>query len=235
MSDEYSDEILEETPTRVTRVLTALARSSVIRTLMQRGGLTDEDVTEGRTLLLRCLAQPSSTPTTDTDDARRRREALATLDAWDEPNFARYRAALRRHYPAAERYVFNGLTAGSGPAAVQAVATFLQRVGEVEAGRAEGINRTVGRMVTTLLAQRGLDAAERRRLNALVTEALSPADALPAAEVDDTARREALVALRGWYEEWSTVARAEVKRRDHLILLGLARRSAAKTKAPPAP
>jgi hypothetical protein len=121
MSDEYSDEILEETPTRVTRVLTALARSSVIRTLMQRGGLTDEDVTEGRTLLLRCLAQPSSTPTTDTDDARRRRDALATLDAWDEPNFARYRAALRRHYPAAERYVFNGLTAGSGPAAVQAV------------------------------------------------------------------------------------------------------------------
>ena len=83
--------------------------------------------------------------------------------------------------------------------------------------------------------QRGLDAAERRRLNALVTEALSPADALPAAEVDDTARREALVALRGWYEEWSTVARAEVKRRDHLILLGLARSAAAKTKAPPAP
>ena len=33
----------------------------------------------------------------------------------------------------------------------------------------------------------------------------------------------------------ATVARAEVKRRDHLILLGLARRAAAKTKAPPAP
>ena len=59
--------------------------------------------------------------------------------------------------------MFNGLTAGSGPAAVQAVATFLQRVGEVEAGRAEGINRTVGRMVTTLLAQRGLDAVAQRR------------------------------------------------------------------------
>lgn len=236
MPSDYSTEILEDTPTRVTRLLTGLARSSVIRTHLQRGGMRDVDVTEGRELLFRCLAPPPSTEARDTADARRRRDAIAALDAWDEPNFARYRAVLRRHAPATGEYVFQSLSAASGAAAVQSVATFLRRIDTVEAGEAEGISRTDGRKAAALLAARGLTADERTRLQGLVDAALGPAD--PLVEPDATApeaRREALIALRDWFEEWSAVARAEVRRRDHLILLGLASRRRAKKATAPAP
>lgn len=233
MPGDYSAEILEDTPTRVTKLLTGLARSSVIRTLMERGGMRDVDVTEGRDLLFRCLGPPPSTPNLDTADARGRRDAIATLDAWDEPNFARYRAVLRRHAPAVGEYVFQSLSAATGAPAVQAVATFLQRIDTVEAGEAEGISRTEGRKAAAILATRGLNPAERTRLQSLVDAALGPAE--PLAEPNTAgpeARREALVTLRDWFEEWSAVARAEVRRRDHLILLGLANRRARKTPAP---
>ncbi|MEZ4393369.1 MAG: hypothetical protein R3A48_19965 [Polyangiales bacterium] len=233
MSGDYTDEILEETPMRVTRLLTGLARSSVIRTHLHRGGMLDVDVTEGRDLLFRCLAPPPSSASGDTADARRRRDAIAALDAWDEPNFARYRAALRRHHRPSGEYIFDGLSAATGAAAVQSVATFLQRLDAVEAGRAAGISRTDGRKAALLLAARGLTDAERGRLRGLVDDALGPAEALPAPDTSaHDARREALSALRAWFDEWSAVARAEVTRRDHLILLGLVARRRPKKPAP---
>lgn len=231
MTEAYTDEILEETPMRVTRLLTGIARSSVTRTHLRRGGMQDVDVTEGRDLLFRCLDPSPTAVARDTADALRRRDAIAALDAWDEPNLVRYRAVLRRHARDAAEYIFAGLIAGSGPAAVQAVATFLQRLDAVEAGNAEGISRTDGRKVALLLASRGLNDAERGRLQGLVDDALGPAELLPAPDTTaHEARREALSALRAWYDEWSAVARAEVKRRDHLILLGLASRRRASKK-----
>jgi len=230
MEDSYSDKLLEETPTRVTRLLTGIARSAVIRTLMGRGGMRDLHITEGRELLMSCLS-PSPIAVDDTDDAKRRREAVASLDAWDEPNFARYRAALKRHYPKVGAYVFDKLTAAMGPEAVKAVATFFQRLDDVAEGRAEDISRTEGRKALALLAERGLTDDERTRLRELIELALGPTEALPVADMDAISeRRRHLVALREWYEEWAAVARAEVKRRDHLILLGLAERKRAKKK-----
>ena len=89
---------------------------------------------------------------------------------------------------------------------------------------------------------RGVDEEERKRLHALIKKAESTPVVVP---VDDTAKAAAdkkhlgaLIALRVWYEEWSEMARAAVKRRDHLILLGLAKRKSPKGKkglaAPPA-
>ncbi|WP_437783573.1 hypothetical protein [Sorangium sp. So ce1097] len=43
-------------------------------------------------------------------------------------------------------------------------------------------------------------------------------------------RREALVKLRGWFDEWATTARAVVKKRSYLIRLGLANRKAPERK-----
>ncbi|MEO7328753.1 MAG: hypothetical protein ABI193_09260 [Minicystis sp.] len=40
----------------------------------------------------------------------------------------------------------------------------------------------------------------------------------------DEKRRKALTELKDWFEEWSTAARAVVKKRGHLIRLGLANR-----------
>jgi hypothetical protein len=38
------------------------------------------------------------------------------------------------------------------------------------------------------------------------------------------ARNEALLALRAWYKDWSTTARAVIRRRDYLVMLGLTKR-----------
>jgi hypothetical protein len=74
--------------------------------------------------------------------------------------------------------------------------------------------------------RRGLGPVELARLAELVRVACS------VKTVADGGRRErfaadrqaALVALRAWYEEWSELARACIKRRDLLQNLGLARR-----------
>ena len=44
-------------------------------------------------------------------------------------------------------------------------------------------------------------------------------------------RRVALVALRGWFEEWSTAAKSVVKKKSHLIRLGFASRKSPEPKA----
>jgi hypothetical protein len=51
----------------------------------------------------------------------------------------------------------------------------------------------------------------------------------------DTLRN--LMALRAWYEEWSSIARVVIKRRDYLIRMGLAKRRvlAVEPPAPPSP
>ncbi|WP_437956350.1 hypothetical protein WME76_33635 [Sorangium sp. So ce119] len=79
--------------------------------------------------------------------------------------------------------------------------------------------------------------AERKRLKGLVDTALGPTSVLPAAtELPEAARRrEALARLRGWFDEWSTTARAVVEKRGYLIRLGLANRKAPQRKAPSAP
>lgn len=90
-----------------------------------------------------------------------------------------------------------------------------------------------------LLAQRGLDRDERKRLAGLVQVALGSTVAVelqPAAEAARiTKRRDSRRALEGWFEEWSSTARAAITRRDLLIRLGLAKRkvSAPKKPAPP--
>ncbi|WP_437632458.1 hypothetical protein [Sorangium sp. So ce854] len=45
-----------------------------------------------------------------------------------------------------------------------------------------------------------------------------------------TRRREALVNLRGWFDEWATTVRAVVQKRSDLIRLGLASRKAPQRK-----
>jgi len=92
-----------------------------------------------------------------------------------------------------------------------------------------------------LLAERGINAAERQRLRNLIAVAESAPDlSLPDAET--VAKSEAtnlrnLMALRAWYEEWSGIARVVIKRRDYLIRMGLAKRRvlAVEPLAPPSP
>ncbi|WP_437305991.1 hypothetical protein [Sorangium sp. So ce388] len=237
---EYSNEVLEATPERATKFLTGMGAVAAIRTMMAAAGMTDDDIVEGRTLLLDVLAAPrKSSAAPDTADARAQRAATTELDQWDEPNFARYGAALRRRFPDVHAHVFKDLSPSTGTAAVQGVAAFLTRLDALESGADSGRAGTKqsDKKAVAFLATRGLDKAERKRLQGLVGVALGPTSPLPEqAELPETARRrEALSKLRGWFDEWSTTARAVVKKRGYLIRLGLANRKAPQRKTPAAP
>jgi len=99
--------VLEATPERVTKFLMGMGPVAAIRTVMAEAGMTDDDIVEGRALLLDVLAAPwKSSAAPDTADARAQRAATAELDPWDEPNFARHGAALRRHFPDVHADIF---------------------------------------------------------------------------------------------------------------------------------
>lgn len=225
----YSQQILEATPDKATRLLSGIGAVATIRTLLAEAGMTDQAIIEGRDLLFACLAAPRGVSAAqDTDDAKAQRAAKAELDQWDEPSFGRFGATLKRHHPGAEAYVFGDLSPSTGDAAVHGVATFLTRIDALEAGSDPDRQATKkdDKKAVELLATRGLDKAERARLRKLVNVALGPTATLPDGPGVQTpeARVQALTKLRDWYEEWAATARAVVKKKGYRIRLGLAAR-----------
>jgi len=230
---DYSIEVLEATPARVARFLQGMGAVAFIRTRLAHGGMTDDDIDEGRQLLLACLAErKATTPELDTEEAKATREAQAELDAWDEPNFARYSAALYRSARKAHDYVFEDLKASTGPESVKGVATFLARVDKLEKGvnGSPIITKKDDAKAMEVLVTRGLTRDERKRLKNLVDIALGPTTTLPEVpEADpDEERLLKLNALKAWFDDWSATARAVLKKRGYLIRLGLANRKAPK-------
>jgi len=235
----YSDEVLEETPARASKLLNAIGAVPEIRTLMGQGGMTDADIAEGGKLLLACWGHlPTPEREQDTEAAKRQRAATAELDQWDEPNFTRYGATLRRHYPSAWEYVFHELSASTGSEAVAGVAMFLKRLKALEEGSdpARKESKKEDKKAVALLGDRGLPPEERKRLSDLVDVALEPTSTLdPEPEHDKKRKAErvkALVALKDWYEEWAATARALIKKRAYLIRMGLANRKKPKKPEP---
>ena len=112
---------------------------------------------------------------------------------------------------------------------------FLARLAALEQGSdpARADARDSDQQAIALLAKRGLDAAERKRLSGLVQVALGPTPALAAIQGTDNGRRDALLRLKLWYNEWATVAHATIHKRSHLIRLGLATRHVNAPEAPP--
>lgn len=228
---EYSEQVLEETPERVARFLSGMAAVPVIRTTMEvSGGMTVGDVTEGAALLNAVLVAPKPPkPATDTPDAQEVREAMVAIDGWDEPNFAIAKAALDRYHPDVSEYIFHDLSAGRGAASVTAVATFLARVRKLEDGTDPDRAATVetDRQATELLARRKITPEVRQDLEAKVAKVLGPTPSIPPEDSSAAmaeARRTALIALKKWYDDWSTVARKNLNKRSHLIRIGLASR-----------
>lgn len=239
IEQKYSDEVLEETPARASKLLNAIGAVPEIRTLMAQGGMTDAEIAEGGKLLLACWGHlPTPEREQDTEAAKKQRAATAELDQWDEPNFARYGATLRRHYPSAGEYVFHELSASTGSEAVAGVATLLKRVKALEEGSdpARKDSKKKDKEAVELLGDRGLSPKERARLSSLVEVALGPTSTLaPEPEHDKKRkadRRNALVALKDWYEEWATTARSLIKKRAYLIRMGLANRKKPKKTEP---
>lgn len=132
--NEYTDETLEgETTDATTFICALLGAVPEIRTFMGAAGMTDDDVEEGRTLLLTALAVPKIAKTeVDTPAAKAQREAVAAPDNWDEPNFKKIKSSLERHFPDVSEYVFDNLSASRGSASVKGVATLLARLDNLE-------------------------------------------------------------------------------------------------------
>ena len=108
-----------------------------------------------------------------------------------------------------------------GPTVVASVRTFLTRVEALAKSDEPG-----ARQVLATLASRGLDAAERARIDALVASAEvptrgSPALATPALETARIAQMQALAALERWYADWATTFRGVFSAREQ-VALGLA-------------
>ena len=236
---EYSDEVLEETPERVAKLLNGIGAVPTIRTLLAEAGVDDDDLEEGRALLLAVLAAlPAPNQSQDTEEARAQRHAVATLDEWDEPNFTICEATLRRRFPDQRDYVFAGdLKASIGIAAATGIATLLARLDALEKGtdpHREKNRKQDKEAVEFLAKKKKLDKKERDRLQKLVKLALGPTSALPEAPEPTAtiARREQLVKLKEWYDEAASTAKAAVKKRAYLIRMGLASRKSPKKPAP---
>jgi len=163
-------------------------------------------------------------------------EAVAALDKLDEPLLRIAGATLSHRLPDQASFLLSELAPGSGTDAVLTLAVFFERLGALERGRSE-LTRADDAKASELLAQRGMPAAERTRIRELLKKAQSPTavGATPSDDAAEKTRLEALAALKAWYDEWAEIAHAVIRRRDHLIRLGLAQRRQAGAKAEPAP
>jgi hypothetical protein len=244
---DVSDRVLEETPARATTFLVAVGASPELRAILaHHGRMSERDLEQGRQLLLDVIAvPPAALPSFDSTEAIAQRAALAEVDQWDEPTYQRASAALRRFHPSAAEYLFRDLAASRGAAAVHGALTFLTRIDTLEAGTdpERAATRDDDKKAVELLASRGIDRAERIRVRDLATLAIAPTKTpvAPVASPNLAKRRETLLALRKWFEDWSATAHAVVRKRQHLIRLGLskakrrARRDEPVAPAPAAP
>lgn len=220
-------ETLNATADKIPKFLRTLGTNVVIRALVAQKGYTEEVHRQGWAHLHAAsgYAQAEIAPTID----KGVRDAIVELDNLDEDLFRVVRATLVANYPAVAAVVLEGIGPSTGPEAVVGVKALLGRLATL--GKSKNKD---DKAALALLATRSVDDAERSRLGALVAKAESTPHVVP---VDEKAKAAveakhlaALIALRAWYEEWSEIARAAVKRRDHLILLGLAKRKSPKAK-----
>lgn len=231
------DTVLDEVPTRALTFLRGIAQSPIIYALLAGGGFTSDEYQLGWKLLhaasgykLPSEAPPTPPPTPSLS-------AIKELDAWDEDGFRRIRSALDRLHPAQAAFVFrDGLAASVGPAAVLGVHTLLDRLDELESGKDRDATRKEDQAALATLAKRGITKDERSRLRGLVdtAENVGAPAALPAAPEPEE-RRKTLLALYTWYKDWSNTAHSVLRKRAHLITLGLAKRKPPKKHPPTTP
>jgi hypothetical protein len=234
-----SDTVLDEAPTRAIKLLGATSTNRAIRAAFAKRGYTQLVHEHGWQLALKASGYRRMTPIVfDSPEAT---SAIAEIDSWDEPTFRVARAALTGEFPEQCQLVFQDLQPQTGVAAVVSVTTFLDRLDVLENGKDRKATAKVDKAALAKLAARGITPAERARMRKLLGVAQGSSAEVPdaaASSVDPAAEaaelRAAKVELYTWYVEWREVAKADIKRRDHLIQLGIAQRKAPK-KAAPAP
>ncbi|MBN1612086.1 MAG: hypothetical protein JW940_35975 [Polyangiaceae bacterium] len=217
----YQQQQIEAAPERALLFLRAVATNQRIRYAMASVGYTDAEQAEGWQLLLAASGYAAPKPSHDADAAAR--QAIIELDDWDEAGYRRIHAALERLHPEQDTIVFAGLEANRGPSAVLGVAILLDRLDQLEAGSAED------RAAIATLQKRGITPSVRQHLRGLLSLAQTAKPAETPVVESVPSNQQALEALYAWHRDWSETARAIIRRRDHLILMGLAKRRTRKT------
>ena len=228
---EPSNRILESTPARALKFLGAVSTSRAIQAAFFNRGYSKAIHDRGWELMFTAsgyrqtriggMGSPAASG------------AVAELDAWDEPNFRVALAALGDEFPDQAAHVFEGLEPSTGVGAIISVKTLLDRLDHLESGADREATREADHAALKKLAARGITPEGRAHLRGLITAALgAPEPAVTDADAI-AEQRAAKRALWGWLNEWSEVAKADIRRRDFLILLGLAKRKKRHAESPP--
>ena len=212
-------ETLENTVPRAVVFLRGVARNAPIRARLARRGYTQIAHDRGLELVNAVCAYE---PPLAQDEDESVRSAMVQLNQLDEDFFGVVEATFRHNYPAVGQRVLGGLSSSTdeGEAFVM-MSVLLGRLTELE-----GSKDAEDQAALALLDSRS-EPAERARLGELVRLASrvqaphQPDEAALRAADDDYLAK--LTRLRAWYEEWTGIARSTIKRRDHLIRIGLAR------------
>lgn len=223
------EQTLKEVPAKVLRFLGAVALNESILIALAARGYTKEIHQQGWDLVQAASGfRPIKTRSPNQDAV----DALNIVDAWDEPTFDFAQGALQFEFPEQYDFVFEELSAQQGVGALVSSAKFLDRLDELERGRAnvDAATKEKDKAAVAHLATRKIDAAERARIRALIGTARGVKEdpvAAPAADVS-TEIRAAQLKLYAWYSEWRRVAARVITRRDYLIQLGIAERRSKK-------
>jgi hypothetical protein len=141
------------------------------------------------------------------------------LEAFQSLWFPVVRATLNASFPELADAFFQDLVQRRGAEAPLGVTAFLERVRELES--TEAPFGTEGQRARALLAERGLSREVMNEGQQLLSEwvAIPESPVLSPAETDELEL--AIESAWEWYVEWSTIARAVLKRRRDWHALGL--------------
>ena len=219
---------LDRVPERVLALLMGIGSIAPVRAGLIQRGYTQQDHDFAFSRLARLTYLPVDTMGTDTSATR---QAVALLDAWDEPHMAAIHATLRRLHPAQDAFVFDQLAPSQGAFAVIGVARLLDRLDALETGEGrDPSTRDADLAAIKTLENRGYTKAERQRLRELVAQATQ---IKPVAPDSSSERNKILAELYYWYHDWAAQVRLVTTNRSHLIRLGLVRRRSRSAAAEP--
>lgn len=213
MGEHPSRQTLELVPGRAITFSIGVAKYPAIAAVLGQKGYNQAENDYAWQRLSKLGALPSVGGTAGVSD-QQVSDAVIELDAWDEPNFGIIRAVTNRFYPKLIDVIFKDLEPKQGPEAVLSVATMLDRLDELAAST----DPDAGPLLK-LLSDRSYTKVERTRLRGLVEMVTT---FTPVTLVTDAERVQILTELYDWITDWSTTAHALIKRRQHLIALGVA-------------
>lgn len=195
-------------------------RNARVAAALRAHGFTNEDLTEGWTLLravgkTKLDAEPEQ-PVLDTD-------ALQRLDEWENKWFPITSATLSRRAPEVAKWFFKNLSQTEGPAVILSVGTFLERFGKLDKPESKGGPKAGGKAAKEKLLERGLTPDVLQEAQTLLDKLggfSGPIPDLPDLEEEEAQLTGAEDAMWAWYLEWSQIARTSIKQRGLLRRLG---------------